>query len=139
MSYVSGFNYKFPSDYTATVGTSSTGLTANTTDISLPTNLQPNQDAKYLITSYNQSTASDCTVIAYTKHTAFGPNSTDCWSELTRWTVEKTSSTTLGTIKDYLLEGWLLSSTQIGRLTITNVSSGSSDLNVNMYFRVTKV
>jgi len=131
-----GNNFKV-GDYSAIVGTTSTGLTANTTDIVLPNGFFPNPDAKYLVTSYNQSTATDVTVIAYNKHLAFGPSSTDCWAEVTRWNVALTTSTTLGTIKDVLVQGWLLGSG--GRLTISNVSTGSSDLNANVYFRITKV
>ena len=138
--YLNGHNWKvFDSDFTATVGTTTASLTAYTTNLSFPSPAHaPQADALYVITGYNQSTATDVTVIAQNMHRLFGPSSTDCWSELTRWTIEKTSSTTLGTIKDALVQGLFLGS-GVSRLAIQNVSTGSSDLNAAVYFRVTKV
>ena len=136
MSFPQGDNYKV-GDFSATVGTTSAGLFAYTTDIALPSNQFPNQDAAYLVTAENNSTATDVTVIAYNRHNDFGAYSTNQWSELTRWTIEKTSSTTLGTIKDTILQSWLLGSG--GRLGVSNVSTGSSDLNAACYFRVRKI
>jgi hypothetical protein len=92
----------------------------------------------YVITGYNQSTATDVTVIAQNLHRLFGPSSTDCWSELTRWSIEKTTSTSVGTIKDVLVQGMFMGS-GVSRLAVQNVSTGSSDLNATVYFRVTKV
>ena len=136
MTFPKGNNY-FISDYSATVGTTSTGLTAYTTTIGLPNGHFPNQDAAYLVTSENNSTATDVTVIAYNLHDNFGLYSTNQWSELTRWAIEKTASTTLGTLKDKIVQGWLLGSG--GRLGISNVSTGSSSLNAAVYFRVRKI
>ena len=133
-----GFNFKFPSDYAATVGTTSTGLIVYTTDIQLPVSIQPNMDATYLITAYNASTATDVTVTVQNLHKLFGPSSTDIWADLTSISVALTTSTTLGTRKDTLVQGWLIGS-GIGRLKLSNVSTGSSDLNAACYFRVTKV
>lgn len=124
-------------DFSATVGTTTAGLLAYTTNIALPGNQFPNQDAAYLVAAENNSTATDVTIIAYNKHDGFGLYSTNQWAELTRWTVEKTSSTTLGTIKDALVQGWLLGSG--GRLGVSNISTGSSDLNAVCHFRVRRV
>jgi hypothetical protein len=110
---------------------------AYTTTIVLPNGIFPNPDATYLVTAENNSTATDVTVVTYNLHNSFGAYSTNQWSELTRWTVALTTSTTAGTIKDTLVQGWLLGSG--GRLGISNVSTGSSDLNATVHFRVTKV
>ncbi len=136
MTFGNGHN-TFIGDFSAVVGTSSTGLLAYTTNITLPQGQFSNMDATYLVTAENNSTATDVYVIAYNLHNSFGLYSTNQWSELTRWPVLKTSSTTLGTLNDTLVQGWLLGSG--GRLGITNVSTGSSDLNAQVYFRVRKV
>lgn len=134
--FLKGNNYLI-GDYSATVGTSSTGLTAQTTNIALPNGHFPNDNASYGVTAYNQSTATDVTVTVQNLHKLFGPSSTDIWSDLTSFVVAKTASTTLGTVSDNLVQGWLLGSG--GRLKISNVSTGSSDLKAAMYFRVRKV
>lgn len=136
MTFPKGSNYLI-GDYSAIVGTTSTGLIAYTTTIALSNGHFPNQDAAYLVTSENNSTATDVTAIAYNLHDSFGLYSTNQWSELTRWAVEKTSSTTLGTIKDKIVQGWLIGSG--GRLGVSNVSTGSSDLNAAVYFRIRKI
>lgn len=133
-----GYNFKFPSDYSAIVGTTTAGLLAYTTDIQKPVGILPNQDSLYCVTGYNPSTVSDITVIAQNKHSLFGPASTDAWAELTRWTLEKTTSTSVGTIKDTLVQGLFLGS-GISRLAMSNVTTGSSDINITGNFRITKV
>jgi hypothetical protein len=137
--YLNGHNWRvFDSDYSATVGTTTASLTAYTTNLSFPPTHAPQADALYVITGYNQSTATDVTVIAQNLHRLFGPSSTDCWSELTRWSIEKTTSTSVGTIKEALVQGMFMGS-GVSRLAVQNVSTGSSDLNATVYFRVTKV
>lgn len=122
-------------DYSAVVGTTTASLVAYTTGIA--SSVFPNADASYLITAYNNSTATAVMVTAQNKHLLFGPSSTDIWADLTSFNVAVTTSTTLGTVTDNLVQGWLLGSG--GRLKISNVSTGSSDLNATVYFRVRKV
>lgn len=124
-------------NYSATVGTTSTSLTANTTNITLPQGLFSNFDASYLITAENNSTAVDVTVSVYNLHNSFGIFSTNQWSQLTQFSVVKTASTALGTINDQIVQGFLCGNG--GRLTINPQTTGSSDLNANVYFRVTKI
>ena len=140
MPFLSGYNSRL-GDRSKTVSTTSAGIISTlafaTSDLwrGSPTF---SYEGLYALTALNPTTYSDFTIIVENRHNDFGVGTTDYYSELTRFTLPFTTSST-APCKDVLLQGWMVGDG--GRLSIVNVSTANSTAGSSaqtLYFRVRK-